>query len=57
MECVCPHALPVSEVLRCYKSDEHVGLSDEQVARGLAKYGPNGQYGILYRLLSNKSTL
>jgi len=42
MECVCPHALPVSEVLRCYKSDEQVGLSDEQVAHGFAKHGLNG---------------
>jgi len=31
----------VAEVLRCYKTDENLGLTDEQIAEGLAKYGPN----------------
>jgi Ca2+ transporting ATPase len=31
----------VTEVLRNFDTDQHVGLSDEQVAAGQAKYGPN----------------
>jgi len=38
-----PHTLSVTEVLRNFDTDQHVGLSDEQVAAGQAKYGPNGQ--------------
>jgi len=41
------HTLTVQEVLRYYKSDENVGLSDEQVSDAQARYGPNGKLIII----------
>lgn len=45
------HTLTVQEVLKYYKSDENVGLSDEQVTDAQARYGPNGEPVVITELL------
>lgn len=37
------HTRTVEEVLEQFKVDEEGGLTDEQVKKGLEKYGPNGE--------------
>lgn len=37
------HTRTVEEVLEQFKVDEESGLTDEQVKKGLEKYGPNGE--------------
>lgn len=41
------HTLSVQEVLRYYKSNEDIGLSDEEVRIAQEKYGPNGEFALL----------
>lgn len=40
------HTLSVQEVLRYYKSNEDIGLSDEEVRIAQEKYGPNGEFAL-----------
>ena len=37
------HTKAVEEVVNFFKTDESLGLSDEQVKRSFEKYGPNGE--------------
>lgn len=37
------HTRTVEEVLEHFKVDEESGITDEQVKKGLEKYGPNGE--------------
>ena len=37
------HTKTTEEVVNYFKTDEHTGLSDEQIKRAQEKYGPNGE--------------
>lgn len=37
------HTKPIDEVIGFFKTDEIIGLSDEQVQSAQEKYGPNGK--------------
>lgn len=37
------HTKPIDEVIGFFKTDENLGLSDEQVEKAQEKYGPNGK--------------
>lgn len=43
------HTRTVEEVLEQFKVDEESGLTDEQVKKGLEKYGPNGEKSLFLR--------
>ena len=38
------YAVPVSDVLKHFHTNEELGLSDEQVAEAQEKHGPNGKF-------------
>lgn len=40
------HTLSVQEILKYYKSNEDIGLSDEEVRIAQEKYGPNGEFAL-----------
>lgn len=44
------HTKTVEEVLETFNVDEHVGLTDSQVAKAREKYGPNGRYTVVFHL-------
>lgn len=37
------HASSVEEVISYFKTDENLGLTEEQVKQNQEKYGPNGK--------------
>lgn len=42
------HAKTVEEVLSYFGTDPDKGLSPDQIKRNQEKYGPNGEYYIVY---------
>lgn len=51
------HTRTVEEVLEHFKVDEESGITDEQVKKGLEKYGPNGEKSYFSRCVCLNNVL